>query len=92
MPLLFLMPLSINARIYKPKIKLITPALITFITIFSKSKVTKNNFNLQELSPKNRKLQNLFHQIFSVYNTFTVGMKTNNLVLVSGCFIRCFIR
>ena len=73
------MPLSINAHIYRPKIKLITPALITIITIFSKSKVTKNNFKLQELSPKNTKLQNLLHQIFIVYNTFTVGMKTNNL-------------
>ena len=45
-PLFFLTPPVTNAALYKRKIKLILPTLIRMITVYSKSKVTKNIFNL----------------------------------------------
>ena len=49
------------------------------IGICSKSKVTRNIFNRQELHQNMQKSEYLFQQIFIVYKTFTMGMKTKNL-------------
>ena len=45
----------------------------------SKSKVTKNIFNLQEWHQNTQNYKSLFLQIFIVYKTFAVGKKTKNL-------------
>ena len=51
---------------------------ITPTTIYLKSKVTKNLFNLQEWHQNTQNCKSLFQQIF-VSKTFTVGTKTKNL-------------
>ena len=47
-------------------------------TTFSKSRVTKNIFNLQEWRKKTWNCKSWFQQIFIAYKPFTVGIKTNN--------------
>ena len=49
------------------------------IKVCSKSKVTKNIFNLQEWYQITRNYKSLCQQIFIVYKTFTVAIKTKNL-------------
>ena len=44
---------------------------------YSKSKVAKNVFNPYELYQNTQNWKSLFHQIFIVYKTFTLGIKTN---------------
>ena len=51
----------------------------TECTKCTKLKVTKNIFNLQEWLQNMQNCKSLFQQIFIVYKTFTVRIKTKNL-------------
>ena len=53
---------------------------------------TKNIFNLQEWHQNMQNCKSLFQQIFIVYKTFTVGIKTENLPRTTRFGLRSFYR